>query len=427
MLIHRQQQYHLSNIMNNESAKDEQENPLVITDSNKLNAVVPPELPLDWTQMATQPRPVRLPRDVMEYPEDETELCIVGTAGKKITCMGKDLLQSCPNLESLILRSHLIIDMEGLDLPDNKLELLELYDNQIQALDDLNCVGPNLRVLDMSYNVIRDMMPVSICPNLTELYLANNKIKSVAGLSSLVKLRKIDLGANRIRTIDEKEFTNLVNLEELWLGKNKIEEIGPNSLLNLKKLRRLDLQANRLTKLDYLQSVAPLLEEFYLSHNAITDEGLACGFPVSLEFPHLSTLDVSRNKITKTDAISHLTSIEDLWLSGNCIDSFENIMSLKNLVNLDCVYLEYNAISDDFEYRMKVKDIVGPNLNQIDAVPIGAQNMTPFASLNTSVKSVLKPAIYTLNSEDAKDLQSQVFECAKQQLEAKQESCSDQE
>ena len=29
--------------------------------------------------------------------------------------------------------------------------------------------GTNLRVLDISYNVIRDMGPVSLCPNLQEL------------------------------------------------------------------------------------------------------------------------------------------------------------------------------------------------------------------------------------------------------------------
>ena len=106
-------------------------------------------LPLDWTKLGEPSRPVRFPCDVVEYQKDDVELFVVGTAGKKITYMGKDLLRTCPNVKSLVLRSHLIIDIEGLDLEENQLELLELYDNQVQALNNLEFVGPNLRVLDM--------------------------------------------------------------------------------------------------------------------------------------------------------------------------------------------------------------------------------------------------------------------------------------
>lgn len=87
--------------------------------------------------------------------------------------------------------------MEGISQLKH-LELLELYDNQIDELRDLDgssggndagglkleeeasnddkkenendgLPGKNLRVLDISYNVIRDMGPVSLCPNLQEL------------------------------------------------------------------------------------------------------------------------------------------------------------------------------------------------------------------------------------------------------------------
>ena len=111
-----------------------------------------------------------------------------------------------------------------------KLRLLELYDNIVQALDEesMKGCGPSLKTLDMSYNAIRDMTPVSYCSpqNLTELYLANNKLKEIKGLASLKNLKKLDLGANRIRIMDPKELGGLINLEELWIGKNKIEEIS---------------------------------------------------------------------------------------------------------------------------------------------------------------------------------------------------------
>jgi len=71
--------------------------------------------------------------------------------------------------------------MEGLR-GFSKLEVLELYDNSIEYLEDLDVksdneedknndgkIGNTLRVLDMSYNVIRDMEPVKSCFKLTEL------------------------------------------------------------------------------------------------------------------------------------------------------------------------------------------------------------------------------------------------------------------
>lgn len=142
-------------------------------------------LPVAWTQMGANPFepaeeqkeiPIRFPSDVVEISKEpeETELCIVGTHGQKITKMGEALYNQCsPNLTHLILRSHVIKKMEGLRGFQN-LTLLELYDNSIKALEDLNSgedgkPGITLKVLDMSYNVIRDMLPVQFCPNLTEL------------------------------------------------------------------------------------------------------------------------------------------------------------------------------------------------------------------------------------------------------------------
>lgn len=138
-------------------------------------------MPLDWTRVDPpaqqgheQGMPTRYPWDVTDIDKNDTELVIVGTAGQKITIMGTDLGEHCnPNLEQLILRSHLIQKMEGLS-DFTKLELLELYDNMIEELQCLNegkggAPGPTLKVLDMSYNVIRNMEPVKFCPNLTEL------------------------------------------------------------------------------------------------------------------------------------------------------------------------------------------------------------------------------------------------------------------
>jgi Leucine-rich repeat (LRR) protein len=189
---------------------------------------------MGWTQLgvgADDVLPLRYPHDVTDWTVEETEIYVVGTAGQKITTLGEDFTIKSkltnPKLERLILRSHLIRSMDNLaDL--TQLQLLELYDNMVQTLDEdsLKGCGPSLQTLDMSFNSIRDMTPVQLCTgNLTELYIANNKIKTISGLKNLIHLKKIDLGANRIRVIDGNELNGLVNLEELWIGKNKIEEI----------------------------------------------------------------------------------------------------------------------------------------------------------------------------------------------------------
>ena len=146
--------------------------------------LAPPPLPLDWTRLGecaaestsddgAKVVVARYPWDVIDIDACDERLTIVGTAGQKITRMGEDLhAKMNPKLTHLILRSHLLRTMEGIG-PMRHLELLELYDNQV---DELRCLdlesgpmGANLRVLDISYNVIRDMGPLVSCPNLEEL------------------------------------------------------------------------------------------------------------------------------------------------------------------------------------------------------------------------------------------------------------------
>jgi len=368
-------------------------------------AVVAP-LPLEWTRMAecaenidqNPANIVRYPWDVTDIDPNETELTIVGTAGEKITRMGSNLhTKVSPNMTQLVLRSHLIRTMEGIGQLKH-LELLELYDNQIDELRELDgsisssnddklvekeegedeekkeksildgLPGKNLRVLDISYNSIRDMGPVSVCANLQELYIAQNKIKCIKGIKHLKLLRKIDLGANRIRVMDEEELSGLVNLEELWLGKNKIEHIG--GLSKLTKLRRLDVQANRLTKIENLEAQVDTLEELYLAHNGIDVEGATCETGLALPFTQLNTIDMSRNRLVDTSPFGHIKSLTDLWISGNDIKTFDDIEQLRELTELDGVYLEYNPVASEFEYRKKVAELA-PSLTQIDATMIG--------------------------------------------------------
>ena len=166
------------------SAKNENE-----TDGTTTTTSDPPRqaqvLPIDWTQLSSSDAAngstpaadrIRFVLDVMDEQElkESTEIIAVGTQGHKITHMEENLHALLnPNIEQLILRSHLIRKMNGLKSTQQQnvlqsLKLLELYDNQIEYLEGLEGLV-NLQTLDMSYNVIRDMEPVKTCSHLQEL------------------------------------------------------------------------------------------------------------------------------------------------------------------------------------------------------------------------------------------------------------------
>lgn len=101
-------------------------------------------------------------------------------------------------LQTLVLRSCLVSVMEGLE-DCTSLEKLELYDNHVEEIKNIDSLG-QLKVLDLSFNAIREMVPLAgCCPLLQELYIAQNKLRKIEGLEGLTELTTLDLGANRIR------------------------------------------------------------------------------------------------------------------------------------------------------------------------------------------------------------------------------------
>ncbi|CAM9352214.1 unnamed protein product [Phaeothamnion confervicola] len=269
--------------------------------------------------------------------------------------------------------------MEGLEALTS-LTKLELYDNQILSMACMESLG-RLVVLDLSYNLIKSLAPLRHCPLLEEVYVAQNRIRVIEGLDGATRLRKLDLGANRIRRIEG--LANCMVLEELWLGKNKIDVIA--NLDTLGQLRRLDVQAscllNRLTRISGLERLSAL-EELYLAGNAILTAAADCGSggaacaaaaaagsaPLAAQAA-LSTLDLSRNRLTDFDGLLHLTELEDLWMTSNGIDTFEKVEQLQVLSRLETLYLEHNPIYKDFEYRMRTARIL-PSLKQLDATEV---------------------------------------------------------
>ena len=180
----------VKDLTNNEAGSNNQtENN--IEDDPQVQLQLSSMLPTDWTNINKAAGPacrIVFPWDIIDEtpytasndndnndPSNCEEISIIGTTGQKITKMGNDLSKyySSTKLKTLIFRSHIIRKIEGLSNLQS-LEVLELYDNAIDSLDGVNdgdggVPCKTLRILDMSYNVIRDMGPVQYCPHLVEL------------------------------------------------------------------------------------------------------------------------------------------------------------------------------------------------------------------------------------------------------------------
>jgi hypothetical protein len=203
----------------------------------------------------------------------------------------------------------------------HQLEKLELYDNHIEVIQEIDFMH-NLTILDLSFNSIREMVPlVGACPLLQELYVAQNKLRRIEGLEGMAHLKTLDLGANRIRVIEGLD--DCAALESLWLGKNKIELIS--GLTSNTQIKQLDIQNNRLTQLgDGLQGLSAL-SELYLAWNAIENV-------VGLPSPsNLNTVDLSTNKLNSLEGVEQHTTLEELWLSSSLMETFESLTPLTKL------------------------------------------------------------------------------------------------
>ncbi|CDZ96948.1 Protein phosphatase 1, regulatory subunit, and related proteins [Phaffia rhodozyma] len=270
-----------------------------------------------------------------------------------------------PYLKRLCLRQNRITSLdESIFHHLTELEELDAYDNRVGVLKGLEKC-PKLRILDLSFNLIRSLNPSSTDPpplsaftKLETVYFIQNKISLIEGLEGLGhSLRSLELGGNRIREI--RGLDKLVNLEELWLGKNKIRKL--ENLETLTKLKILSLQSNRIIKLENLSSLKDL-EEIYLSHNGVLQiEGLG-------DNKKLRVLDLGNNRIEKIQGLENCTELEEFWANNNKIPNLSTLSHLEKHSHLETVYLEHNPCqtNDQAGYRRKV--ILGlPQLKQVDA------------------------------------------------------------
>lgn len=132
-----------------------------------------------------------------------------------------------------------------------------------------------------------------------------------------------------------------------------MNNISPESLLRLVNLTSLDLSKNQLSKIEGL-SQNILLEELALEGNHITQISALSALQ-RLQFSQLvlisvtssRRLDASCNRIQDISGIQNLTSIVQLSLEDNLIPTISPLAQLSNLLELCTLFLLLRLIRKD--------------------------------------------------------------------------------
>ena len=163
--------------------------------------------------------------------------------------------------------------ISGIMMKHNQPYNIQLFERQIVNLTPLNnlaCLreaGNNLNSLELCFNHIIDLLPLSNLTNLRYLNLGFNQIIDLSPLSNLTNLEVLELSDNQI--IDLSLLSNLTNLKELRLRKNKIIDITP--LANLTNLYTLRLSDNMITDMTLLGNLKTNLKNIDFSYNLMTN------------------------------------------------------------------------------------------------------------------------------------------------------------
>jgi Leucine-rich repeat (LRR) protein len=106
------------------------------------------------------------------------------------------------------------------------------------------------------------------------------------------------------------------------------------------------------------------LKELYLACNRI--ESIKGVFPVPSQ---LMIIDLSTNGLASLVTAESLTELEEFWISGSKISTFDDLLPLTKLEKFKCIYLEHSPIAKDYEYRQTITKMF-PTLTQLDATAV---------------------------------------------------------
>lgn len=160
-----------------------------------------------------------------------------------------------PNLFTLVNLNYLNLSDTTLSLvPDDisklsNLQSLVLFSNKLTEVNSKVFELEKLKVLDLSRNEIEELSAdISKLCNLTTLNVSSNKLSELPSFHSNTKLTVLNAANNKIREFPKVCFGDLANLSDVQLNGNEIESI-PGDVSVLPSLKSLDISLNKLKSL----------------------------------------------------------------------------------------------------------------------------------------------------------------------------------
>uniref|UniRef100_A0A1S4GVV3 Uncharacterized protein n=2 Tax=Anopheles gambiae TaxID=7165 RepID=A0A1S4GVV3_ANOGA len=205
---------------------------------------------------------------------------------------------------------------------------------------DMFVENQNLNYLDLSYNQIRQLIPITGRParmlSIAKLYLAGNVLErlDMAVFVAMPLLSELYITDNRIVTLDVSAPIALPNLSDLYLGYNKLVSLDLRNL-TLPKVETFSFGPNALTQMPILPRLMPKFNYISLFANNLTQLDMSYFRPYS----NLQNIHITSNQITTVRASSPVRlPLVHLVLTDNKITTF-NItgwdMPNITLLNLD--------------------------------------------------------------------------------------------
>lgn len=199
--------------------------------------------------------------------------------------------------------------------PEAYPETLDIYVHSLEGLQ----YGKDLYKIDLSYNKIKDLSPLSKLTNLGDLRFYMNELTTLKPLSGLVNLERLNCGHNTIS--DLTPLKKMSKLKYLAMESNNIKTL--NGLEGCTSLQEVTLRNNNITDISALEGVTNIEKMLWLGDNKITD------ISALKNMTKLKELDLINNQVSDITPLANLRNLESLNLGNN-----KNISDITPLTEL---------------------------------------------------------------------------------------------